>query len=404
MIRCTPRWAPALVAALLVATSATGCTRSSGSSAGRLTVDGQADVTRPGEDRREVTGSTDLEIGDRVRVRRGSAVVRLPGGRRLEMRVGSDIELQATPEQKQAQPGLFAGDLLVISGDSPVTVSVAGAQVAVQGDARVSRGVALLAGTYTGTAQLGAGGSTLTVPALRQAALPATEQFPSRGSPLEVSPADAWDQRYLSDAIQLGNELASRSAGFTGQLGPTEGRTFNYFRDLLPRLAEEPAFTAALLDRVRPPGETLVGAAITLEGARGTFAERWAAVFGFRDQGAQWGLVAKDQDVDRAPLLAAIERAIGRGPTLFASGPPTRPPGALATPGNGSPATSVVPPTTTATVRPRPGASTTTVPAGRATTTTTPTGPLNTGSPLIDNTVNSLVDTLTGLLRSLGGQ
>jgi hypothetical protein len=38
------------------------------------------------------------------------------------------------------------------------------------------------------------------------------------------------------------------------------------------------------------------------------------------------------------------------------------------------------------------------------TTTTTVAGALNTGSPLIDNTVNSLVNTLTGLLRSLGGQ
>jgi hypothetical protein len=29
---------------------------------------------------------------------------------------------------------------------------------------------------------------------------------------------------------------------------------------------------------------------------------------------------------------------------------------------------------------------------------------LNTGSPLVDDTINSLVNTLTGLLRSLGGQ
>lgn len=392
-----------VVAASLLAVGVAGCTRSSTPTAGRLTVDGQAEVTHPGEDRREVSGSRDLEVGDRVRIREGTAVIRLPDDRRLELREGTDVELQSGADGKRARPALMGGDLLVVSAGGPVAVAVTGAEVAVQGDARISRVVALLVAAYTGTAQLSSGGSSLTVPALRQAALPATGQFPTRFSPLEILPTDDWDQRYFSDAIDLGNQLAARSDGFTAQLGPTEGRTFNYFRDLFPRLAAEPGFVASLVNPARPPGETLVGAAITLEGTQGTFAERWGAVFGFRDQGAPWGLVALDQRVERVPVLAAVEGAIGRSPTMFAVGPPTRTPGSLPLPGSGPP-TTVAPRTTSTTVRPRPGATTTTTrpPAGGPTTTTTLVGPLNTGLPVIDDTVNSLVDTLTGLLRSLG--
>ncbi|HEV2759112.1 MAG TPA: hypothetical protein VGV86_06040 [Acidimicrobiales bacterium] len=401
------RWGVVVVAVSSLALGLTGCTRSSSTpAAGRLVVEGQAEVTRPGEDRREVTGTRDLEVGDRVRVRQGSALIRLPDDRRLDMRAGSDVELQAGADEKRARPTLLGGDLLVISGAGPISVSVGGAEVAVQGDARVSRGVALLVASYKGTAQLSSGGSTLAVPALRQAALPATEQFPTKVSPLEYVPSDDWDQRYLSDAIELSNQLAARSDGFTAQLGATEGRSFNYFRDLVPALAAEPTFVASMINPSRPPGETLVGAAITLEGKQGSFAERWGAVFAFRDQGAPWGLVALDQGVSRVAVLGVIDGAINRGPTSFAAGPPTRTPSSLSPPSiGGSPATTVAPRTTSTTIRPRAGATTTTtVPAARVTTTTTLAGPLNTGAPVIDDTVNSVVDTLTGLLNSLGGR
>ena len=406
--------AVAIVAVLAVALA--NCTRSSSPEAGRLTVDGQADVTRPGEDRREVTGTRDLEVGDRVRVREGSAVIQLPDDRRLELRVGSEVEMQSAQGGDRVRPALMAGDLLVVSDDEPLAVGATGADVAVHGDARVSRGVALLVAVYEGSAQLAAGGSSLTVPALRQASLPPAGQFPSRVSPLEAAPGDGWDQRYLSDALELGAQLDARSQGFSAQLGPTEGRSFQYFRDLFPRLAAEPGFTAALVNPARLPGETLVGAAISLEGARGTFAERWAAVFGFRDQGASWGLVALDQGVSRVPLLEAVESAVTRGPAGFAKGPPGRPPTSVAPPSRGgSPATTAPSRTTPTTAAP--GSSRSGGPASPTTTPTTapppppspsgppiPTGPLNTGSPLIDETVNSLVNTLTGLLNSLGQQ
>lgn len=393
-----------LAAGLIFTAALAGCTRSSSPAAGRLTVDGQAEVLRPGEDRRDVAGSMNLKAGDRVRVRQGSAVIRLPDNRQLELRMASDIELIEAAKPVNVRPNIIGGDLLVISDDRPFAVGAANAEVAVQGDARVSRGVALLVATYEGSAQLSAGGSTLAVPALRQAALPPTGQFPTAVTALEFSTADGWDQRYLSDAMDLSSLLSGRSNAFSSQLGPNEGRSSAFFRDLFPRLAAEPGFTAGLVNPARPPGDTLVGAAITLEGTRGTFAERWASVFGFRDQNAEWGLVALDQGVSRAALLATMDGAVSRAPTQFAAGPPSRPPTSLNPPSRSGP-TTVAPATTTTVARPRPGATTTTTapPAAGGTTSTSIVGPINTGTPL-DETLNSLVNTLTGLLNSLSGK
>lgn len=389
---------------MVLAVVLAGCTDKSGPPvAGRLTVEGQAEILHPGEDRREVTGSRNLEAGDRVRVRQGTAVIQLRDDRRFELRQGSDLELLPREATNDILPTLVAGDLLVVSDARPLVVAAGGAEIAVHGDARVSRGVSLVVATYEGSAQMSAGGATIAVPALRQASLPPTGTFPTKVEPLQYSSSDGWDQRYLSDAMDLSNQLNGRSDGFTSQLGPTEGRSVNFFGERFPRLAAEPAFTAALLNPARAPGDTLVGAAVTLEGTRGTFAERWASVFAFRDQGAEWGLVAMDQGVARVPLLNAIDAAISRGPTQFAVGPAGRPPTSLNPPISGGARPSAT--TTTTAVRPRPGATTTTTtaPAPDGTPNTSVTGPLNTGGPL-DDPVNDLVDTLTGLLRSLGNQ
>lgn len=400
----TGRRSLAVLALALLSSGLAGCHRSSDANTVRLTVDGQAEVTRPGEDRRELTGATNLRPADRVRIRQGTAVIRFSGGRILELRLGSDVELRAGSGKAGPVPVLMAGDLLVTSGPSPFTVPVSsGGDVRVAGVARVSRGVALLVATYQGAATLSADTNSIAVPALRQAAVQAAGAFPTRAEPVEASPGDSWDQRFLSGAIDLGNQLAARSQGFSAQLPPTDGRTAAFFRALFPRLAAEPAFANSLVNPARPPGDTLVGAAITLESTRGPFAERWAAVFGFRDEGAGWGIVALDQGVDRVPLLAAIEDAIGRSPRTFAETSPGSGPTSLPQPsGTASSTTLPVRATTTTTVaRGRPTGPTTPVPP--TTTTIAPSGPLNTGSPLIDDTVNSLVDTLTGLLRSLGG-
>lgn len=391
----------AVLLSLIVSMGAIGCRRTPTSVAGRLSVvDGRAEIGRPGEDRREVTGSQDLRVGDVVRVREGASVIRLPGGGELELRSGTDLELRARDGAERSRPTLSGGDLLVRSAGPAVAVSSGAEDVAVRGIARVAKGLSLVVGVYEGSVTVNSAARSIEVPALRQVAVPAAGLFPARPSPLDLSGDDGWDQRYLSGAIALSSELLARSRGFSAQLTGAEGRTVGYFRDLLPRLAGEPAFQASLLNPSRPPGETLVGAAIVLESTRGSFADRWTAVFGFHDDGAPWGLVALDQGVSRVPLLATIESAVSRSPTSFALARPGAP-------------TALTPPTTRTPSPPQSGVTSGAVPAPpRATTparppasvptTVPPTGPLNSGAPVIDNSVNGLVNTLTGLLNSLG--
>ncbi|MDQ6727193.1 MAG: hypothetical protein M3066_13655 [Actinomycetota bacterium] len=387
--------------AVVVSVVATGCRSSTATVTGRLAVtSGQAEVGRPGEDHTEVTGSRDLRVGDGVRMRDGTAVIRIAGSRELELRTGTDLELRATPAADRSRPTLVGGDLLVRAPEQPLTVSSGNETIVVSGAVRISRGLALVVAVYEGTATVDSAGKSIVVPALRQVAVPAAGLFPTRPAPVEISPDDAWDQRYLSGAIALSAELQARSTGFSGQLTGSDGRSVGYFRDLLPGLASEAAFQAPLLSPTRPPGETLVGAAIALKSTHGSFADRWSAIFGFHDDGAPWGLVAMDQGVSRVDVLSVIDGAVHRVPTSFALAPPGTAPTSLSPPTTRASApTTVVTATTVAPTRPT---TPTTRAAATTTTTVAPTGPLNTGAPVIDNTVNALVQTLTGLLNSLG--
>lgn len=377
----------------MLATASAACSRSDDPAAARLSVQGVAEVNGPGQAPRQVDGDRSLKPGDRVRVRQGTAVIRLGGERQLELREGSTVDLAAGP-QKSVRPELAAGPLLLTASGQPVTVTSAGGAILVTGAARVSRTSPLTVATYRGSTEVTSGGRTMSVPAFRQIVVPTGGLLPGRPSPLEYVAADAWDQRLLGEAVELGAQLVAKSRGFTSQSASGQNRTTAELRRILPGLTAEPAFEA-LFDPARPPGETLVGAAIVLEGRNGTFRDRWTSVFGFRGDGADWGFVALDQGVDRSSLFRLIDGAIGRAPTpVFAGGtvpPTTRPPAPA--PGRRPSPTTASPP-----AGPAPTSATTLPPVP-----TSAPAPLNTGSPLLDDTVNSLLETLTGLLRGLGG-
>jgi hypothetical protein len=171
--------------------------------------------------------------------------------------------------------------------------------------------------------------------------VPALGLPPASPRPLQYDSGDAWDRRFLGEAIDLGERLEAMAAGYTGNVDADEVRTPSFYKAVLPGLVDEVEFTVDLIDRDRPPGETLVGAAIADLGRRGSFAERWASIFSFRDQGAEWGIVALDQGVDRGPLLGAVTDAVESEP--LAVGPTTTRPRRG---GGGTSATSVTSPTT----------------------------------------------------------
>jgi len=204
--------------------------------------------------------------------------------------------------------------------------------------------------------------------------------------PLVYRDSDAWDRRFLGDWIDLGRDLESGSRGLTGELPPGDRPSTVFYRRLVPGLRAQPAFTPSLLGRGHDPGETVVGAAITVTGRRGAFVQRWDGVFGFRDEGAAWGLVALDQLADRNALLAQIEAALG----LVGRQPEVNAP-ANATPVPTGPHTSTSPTTV-------PRRSSTTPATSPPATVPGPVPKPSTGALSVDQTVDPLVNTVNGLL------
>lgn len=377
----------------------------------RLEVDGEAVVTRADGERRVVTGRTDVDPDDRVEVVDGTATMALADGDRLELRAGHD-DAADTVVRMDEVPELEAGDLLVTSPEA-TRVRAAGTTVEVRGGAaKVSRSLGMSVAAYDAEVLVDSAGQERAVPALRAMLVPAL------GSPQPLrptvcqdaastvtacpayDPTDSWDRRYLGDAMDLGRRLESIAAAYTSTLQPGEGRTPGFFRLVLPGLEDEDDFTAELLDTTRAPGDTLVGAAITDLGERGGFTDRWRSVFGFRDEGAEWGLVALDQAVARTPLLGTVTEAIGASPLAFAptatggttpSTPPSPPGGGPGPDPTTSP--TAPPPTSPGTTAPPPP---TTSPP---TTSPPPDSPL---TPVLEPVVEPVTDLTGDLLDGFG--
>lgn len=293
-------------------------------------VSGRAQVAGTGGSWQSAHSDQRLHENDRVRVLSGLSEVHLSSDRAVELRTGSELQVLA-------QPVLMKGDVLATAKSTPLTVTAGNADALVRdGAAHVTRSLGVTAASYVGDLSVSSAGRQLTVPALRQAGVPGPGLLPAAPTPLDYRPDNPWDRRYLADAIDLGDDLQARSEGFTSQLAPDEGHTAGFYRQLLPALENQPEFTQALLPPDMSPGETLIGAAITLQGKDGDFLDRWKSVFTFRAQGARWGLVALDQHVTRAPLLSAVDDALGRrsvGTTAAAAAPgPVSAPSLLAPP------------------------------------------------------------------------
>jgi hypothetical protein len=235
----------------------------------------------------------------------------------MDLRPGSGVRVDDSPQ-------LLGGEALAIAAGRLFTVELGSAQAVVRshGAARLARGLAATAGAYRRDVVLRSAGREVDVRGLRQAASPALG-FVDEPIPLRVDAADPWDRRFLGEAIDVGHQLQSLVAPFDSSLRSGEGHTPGFFRVALPALERERAFDGSRLDPERPPAETLIGAAIAVSSPRRSFPDRWSGTFSFRDQGADWGLVALDQEVaSLTALLNMVNSAFGRSPLVF-PGPAT---------------------------------------------------------------------------------
>ncbi|HEX4903737.1 MAG TPA: hypothetical protein VFV42_13045 [Acidimicrobiales bacterium] len=335
---------PAVLVAGLLAVLLQGDDDAPGPAQGRIeVVAGAVRVTDAAGATRRVTDAETVDFGDVVEVVDGTARLELADGSTYELRhrdgVGSTATVGSPPE-------LTAGDALVLDG-FPAAVRVGTATLRAQGALRVDAASAT-AVAYGGRVGVAGVGDVAELPMLRRLVL-----VPGASpEPAAFDGADEWDRRFLGEAIAFGQRLEALARGYTNDLPPGGGRSVEFFAGVLPALEDEREFNADLLDPGRAPGETLVGAAIAVQGRRGTFRDRWSEVFAFRAAGAAWGLVALDQGVSSAPLLETIELAIGAPTRAGADTPPST----TTTTTPGTAATTTTSTSTTSTTAPPPGA------------------------------------------------
>jgi hypothetical protein len=181
------RWA-AVAVLLVVGWAGPACDRPSSRTVGRLTVEGRAEVVTVDGGVQDVTRARTLKSGEQVRVVEGTAMLSLGSGRQLELRKDSTVRLslsQGRMGQSEPRGELVSGDVLVLASQDSATIVAGDSTVEVTGAARVSRGLAVVAGVYQGAAGVESAGRPVSVPALRQVTVPAP-MFTS--TPIRVSP------------------------------------------------------------------------------------------------------------------------------------------------------------------------------------------------------------------------
>lgn len=273
-------------------------------------VSGETLVRRAGASESQALrdGST-IGSGDEIEVLSGTTVLRLADGTTIEGRAFGDRE---TFLEFGAVPVLRGGEVLV---EAPVgyTVEAAGTMIELDGAAPAVASVLstlqVTVTTYDGLAVVDSAGQRRDVPALRQLTVSSLGRPATEVDPLQYDTADPWDLRYLGEAIDTGRRLDAFDRAATAVIPPAIAADPATYRALLPALVDEPAFTV-LLETGRSAGEVVVGAAIAARAEGRTFGERWNATFRFRDDGAEWGLVALDQGADPVLVLDDVEAAI----------------------------------------------------------------------------------------------
>jgi hypothetical protein len=252
-----------------------------------------------GDDSSLLEEETNLEAGDRlVAADDGRALVRLPGGRSLELAPGADLGWTG--------PGgaeVRAGSVLA-RASSALTVSAAGADIE-GSDAvfRVDRELSTRLAVYRGEATV-VGSGVGAIPALRETTLVAGGAVPRGARPLSVSPNDPWDIKLLGAAIDIGLELDRLQRGLARQLpaqrpeAVTEVLSEDFPRRILEDLLEE-----------FQPAESVVAAVAAREAAalvEQSLVQVLRNVLDLRLLGADWTVVVAEWELTRSEILAQL--------------------------------------------------------------------------------------------------
>jgi hypothetical protein len=230
-----------------------------------------------------------LRAGDAVVVDKGVAAIRTTGGT-LFARAGSAVVFT------RGAPRIARGDVLVQGKAFNVAMRAASAEIS--GIARVRQGLTLEVGMYKGGAVVHTATETVGVPLLRRVIVAGNGGVSAATlAPLVLDATDAWDRKFLGDAIELDAALTARSRGLT-LLIAGQGN------DVLSQVLATPQWHDALtVLGDQPIGEVVVAAEL----ARAAHLDKTAIAeaLKLRGEGASWGLIAIGLGVHDVPAKFA---------------------------------------------------------------------------------------------------
>ena len=278
-------------------------------------VSGSVSVRAPGAALRTLERGDDIPAGSVVKTGAADSFVRLEGG------AGRAVELLADTQVTMVDTRTVTLDIGRVLGQTgtqqPLTISSRGTvvQVSVGGSSRVERLLgALRVAVYAGSSRVELLGRGVEVPRFRELVVAGGVPLEREPRPLTLSATDRWDRRLLGDVLDFDRELGQFGTGFNAEFGsvPIAPRFFANFVTL-PSVG----FLRAQLP-TNQPAEILVGVVFAQQLAAKAanqlqLPQFFTELVGLRDQGATWGLIAKDKGLDLRLALQGVRDAIARG-------------------------------------------------------------------------------------------
>ncbi|MGI8426147.1 MAG: hypothetical protein ACR2FO_03690 [Actinomycetota bacterium] len=296
-----------VVAVTLVASGCSVADRKKDRQAGalRIVVDsGSVRLTQNGRST-TVRSTKSAAPGDLLRAGRGTRAHLLIGpGSRLDF---AEAELRIVSNSKFR---LMSGNVLVQS-NRRLEIDAQGVKVeSSRGIFRVDKGLATRAGNYSaGRLMVIVGPDRLSVAPYNEAVV-AGGVLPKVQEPLRFSADDAWDRRILAPAIDLDSRLTNFARGLEAQLVQSNALDF-FGRVAQPGLATDSLI--ALFGNRR--SDLLIGLILASEAsALQTLPldQRFSQILAFWTDGATWGLIAQQFEVDPERLFTRLAEAVAK--------------------------------------------------------------------------------------------
>lgn len=230
---------------------------------------------------------------------------------RLEFAPGANMSLADTLVE------LDRGSMMIVA-PAAWTVTALGVTVSGNGAWRVDGGIAGRVAVYEGSATAATTSRDVAVPALFEATM-INGDLAAVASPLRYLSTDAWDRRWLSDAIAIDRVVEQLQSGWSSQY-PAVPQDVEFYEDFLAGLTgsspgdvdQAVELLASRRDsgRFGPPVDVLSGLVFARALAASTLPDAAAEIVALRRAGATWGLTALLLGLDRADIGAAAEQAL----------------------------------------------------------------------------------------------